>query len=74
MKGLGGSGRYVRRICIDTVRGNNVHRNEIVLLGSRTGGGGGGGGGERVKARRTQAPTRKTEDAVDRRQNNKNAN
>ena len=47
MKGLGGSGRYVRRICIDTVRGNNVHRNEIVLLGSRTGGGGGGGGGER---------------------------
>ena len=31
-------------------------------------GGGGGGGGERVKAR-PRAPTRKTEEAVDRRQN-----
>ena len=30
--------------------------------------GGGGGGGERVKAR-PRAPTRKTEEAVDRRQN-----
>ena len=30
-----------------------------------------GGGGERVKAR-PRAPTRKTEEAVDRRQNNKN--
>ena len=32
-------------------------------------GGGGGGGGERVKAR-PRAPTGKTEEAVDRRQNN----
>ena len=39
------------------------------LLGTGTGGGGGGGeGGERVKAR-PRAPTRKTEEAVDRRQN-----
>ena len=43
------------------------------LLGTEMGGGGGGtekGGCRRVKAR-PHAPTRKTEEAVDRRQNNK---
>ena len=35
------------------------------------GGGGVGGGGERVKTRQ-RVPTRKTEEAVDRRQNNEN--
>ena len=38
-------------------------------MGSGGGVGEGGGGGERAKAR-PRAPTRKTEEAIDRRQNN----
>ena len=46
-----------------------LHEKRDCLL--ETGPGMGGGGGGRVKAP-LQAPTRKTKDAVDRRQNNKN--
>ena len=47
-----------------------VHSNEVAYLGRGQEGNGGEGGG-RMKAR-PRAPTRKIEEDVDRRQNNKN--
>ena len=46
----------------------NAHGGEVAYQGR---GQGGGGGGQKEEWRSRQAPTRKTKDAVDRRQNNK---